>query len=94
MKSTLEDLYYSNLSPYAQSMQRGSETDMTLKHIVEYKEALSARLNGEEKALFEQYDDTKTRLMMLTACEHWTQGFSLGLKIGMEAAETVERLAG
>ena len=94
MKSTMENLYYSNISPYAQSMQRGSETDMTLKRIVEYEEALSSRLNDEEKELFEKFDDAKAKLMALTACEHWTQGFSLGLRIGMEAAETVDLLAG
>lgn len=94
MKSTQENLYYSNISPYAQSMQRGSETDMVLKRIVEYEEALSARLNDEEKELFRKFDDEKVKLMTLTACEHWGQGFSLGLRIGMEAAETVERLTG
>ena len=94
MKSTRENLYYSNISPYAQSMQRGSVIDMTLKRIVEYEEALSSQLNDEEKELFRKFDDAKAKLTALTACEHWTQGFSLGLRIGMEAADTVELLAG
>lgn len=92
MKSTLENLYYSNISPYAQSMQRASEIDMTLKRIVEYEEALSARLRDAEKELLRRFDDAKTELTALTACEHWGQGFSLGLKVGMEAMETMQRL--
>lgn len=94
MTGVMENLYYGNIMPYDQTIRRGSEIDKALKQVVECEEQLSARLQNEEKTLFEKFDDAKSKLLTLTACEHWGQGFSLGLKVGIEAMETVERLAG
>lgn len=92
MTGVMENLYYGNIMPYDQTIRRGSEIDKALKQVVECEEQLNSRLHDEEKSIFERYDNAKSKLLTLTACEHWGQGFSLGLKVGIEAMETVERL--
>lgn len=92
MKDALSNLYYGNITPYDQTMQRGSEYHNIMKQVARHEEELLARLHDEEKSLFEKFSDAQGKLLTLTACQHWKQGFSLGLRIGIEAVETADGL--
>ncbi len=94
MKDILSELFYGNISPSGKSFKRGSEYHNALMDVTKYEEELLASLHGEEKELFEKYSDAQGKLLTITACRYWKQGFSLGLKAGMEVIETVDELAG
>ena len=42
--TTLENLYYGNISPYEYEVERGSEYDVTAKLVIRHEQELSSTL--------------------------------------------------
>ena len=74
--TTLEDLYYGNISPHERYTKRGSRADLLVKLICKNEESLTAGLTEQQKETFEKFKD----------------GFILAVRIMVEAMEGLEAI--
>lgn len=93
--TTLEDLYYGNISPHERYIKRGSRMDETVKLLCKNEDNLVATLTEQQKETFEKFKDCQRELCDLTARQAFTDGFILATRIMvevMEGLETVEEI--
>ena len=76
--SVLEDLWYGKLRPYENRVRPGTETEREREKLIKQEEALSARLNPEEKALLDALLDQEASLNDLESMDQFITGFRLG----------------
>ena len=60
--TTLEDLYYGNISPHERYTKCGSRVDQLVKLIRKNEESLTAGLTEQRKETFEKFKDRKSEL--------------------------------
>lgn len=84
MPQTISDLWYGNLNPCDRTMKKGSHMAKPVAQIAETQEDLFARLNDEEKALFEQLADDIAEMYGLSERDAFVSGFTLGARIIIE----------
>lgn len=58
--TTLEDLYYGNISPHERYTKRGSRADQLVKLICKNEESLTAGLTEQQKETFEKFKDCQS----------------------------------
>ena len=92
MRSILEEFAYGNISPDCQSFKRNSAYGQAMKAVSINEEKLLARLNGEEKELFQKFSEAQAEVVQLTAVHNLIYGFKLGLLITAEAFITGDSL--
>ena len=82
--TTLENFYYGNIIPHEIPIVQGSEYDTANRLVVRHDEALTATLTEQQKETFQKF---KSYLELLTLGERdaFIRGFSLGIKIAVEA---------
>ena len=93
--TTLEDLYYGNISPQERYIKRGTRVDKLVKLICKNEDDLTATLTEQQKETFEKYKECQSELSGLTEREAFKDGFILAARIMvevMEGLETVEEL--
>ena len=83
--TTLENLYYGNIAPHEYEVVRGSEYDITTKLVIHHEQELSAMLTERQNAILQKIKDNHTELMNLGERDAFIRGFSLGIKIAVEA---------
>ena len=83
--TTLENLYYGNIASYEYEAERGSEYDVTAKLVIRHEQELSATLTEQQKAILEKIKDNYLELLTLGERDAFIRGFSLGIKIAVEA---------
>ena len=83
--TTLENLYYGNIAPHAYEVERGSEYDIIAKLVIRHEQELSATLTEQQKALLEKIKDNHTELMSLGERDAFCRGFSLAVRLMVEA---------
>ena len=91
--TTLEDLYYGNISPHGRYIKRGSRVDQLVKLICKNEEELNSSLTEKQKKTFEKFKDCQSELAGLTERDAFRDGFILAVRIMVEAMvglETVE----
>ena len=88
MNSILEEFAYGNISPEVRFFKRNSRYGEAMRALSGNEEKLLARLNGDEKILFQRYVDAQGEVNQLTAVSNLTYGFKLGLTITAEAFVT------
>ena len=88
--TTLEDLYYGNISPHERYIKRGSRVDQLVKLICKNEESLTATLNEQQKETFEKFKDCQSELAGLTERDAFRDGFILAVRIMVEAMEGLE----
>ena len=84
MNSTIEDLYYGNLSLSERSFHRGSEYARILKNVTQSEERLIGLLDETQKVAFEKFRENNTDLNLRNEVSAFTIGFKLGLKLTAE----------
>ena len=57
--TTLEDLYYGNISPHERYIKRGSRVDQLVKLICKNEESLTATLTEQQKETFKSLKTAK-----------------------------------
>ena len=57
--TTLEDLYYGNISPHERYIKRGTSVDKLVKLICKNEEELNSGLTEKQKETFEKFKDCK-----------------------------------
>ena len=88
--TTLEDLYYGNISPHERYIKRGSRVDQLVKLICKNEENLTATLTEQQKETFEKFKDCQSELSELTERDAFKDGFILAVRIMVEAMEGLE----
>ena len=83
--TTLENFYYGNIIPHEIPIVQGSEYDVANKLVVRHDEALTATLTEQQKETFQKFKDSYIDLLPLGERDSFIRGFSLGLKIAVEA---------
>ena len=88
--TTLEDLYYGNISPHERYIKRGTRVDKLVKLICKNEEELTAGLTEKQKETFEKFKDCTGELPGLTERDAFRDGFILAVRIMVEAMEGLE----
>ena len=65
--TTLEDLYYGNISPHERYIKRGTRVDKLVKLICKNEEELNAGLTEKQKEIFEKFKSMLTITASATA---------------------------
>ena len=92
MHSILKEFFYGNVSPEAQSFKGDPAYEEVLHIIVRTEEKLLARLNEEEKEIFNRFSDAQMELNSLTAINSQIYGYKLGVLMTAEAFVTGREL--
>ena len=93
--TTLEDLYYGNISPWERDIKRGTRMDKLVKLICKNEESLMSILTEQQKETFERFKDCQSEICDLTARQAFADGFILAARIMvevMDGMETVEEM--
>ena len=90
--TTLEDLYYGNISPNEKAIKRGSRMDRTVKLLCKNEDDLAATLTEQQKETFEKFKDCQRELCDLTARQAFTDGFILATRIMVEVMEGLQEV--
>jgi hypothetical protein len=80
----LEDLYVGDVRPNERFFKRNSQYAKALDEVANVGDALTAKLNEDEKKLFEDFMDAQREVNVLTDCETFCYAFKLGAKIMMD----------
>ena len=81
MRTTLEDLYYGNISPHERYIKRGTRVDKLVKLICKNEEELNAGLTDKQKESFEKFKDCTNELSCITEGEAFSAGFILATRL-------------
>ena len=88
--TTLENLYYGNIAPHEYEVVRGREYDMTAKLVIRHEQELSATLTEQQKDTLKKLRDNQTELINLGERDSFIRGFSLALRLMVEAMRSEE----
>lgn len=83
--STIEELYYGNITPAEQEFRRNSEYAHVLQLATRSEEKLIGTLTEAQKETFETFKDNTSKLSSLTEVTAFSLGFKLGLRLTAEA---------
>ena len=83
--TTLENLYYGNITPNEYEVERDSEYDVVAKLVIRHEQVLSATLTEQQKTMFDKIKDNHTELMNLGERDAFCRGFSLAVRLMVEA---------
>ena len=79
--SILEELWYGNINPGEINIKKHSPCKELLALMIRHQDDLLARLNDEEKEIFEKFADCTTEMHDLTEREAFVKGFTIGAQI-------------
>ncbi len=83
--TTLENLYYGNIAPHECEVVHGSEYDITAKLVIRHEQELSATLTEQQNSILQKSQRQHTELMNLGERDAFVRGFSLAVRLMMEA---------
>ena len=90
--TTLEDLYYGNISPHERYIKQGTRVDKLVKLICKNEEELNSSLTEKQKENFEKFKDCTSELSCTTEREAFSAGFILATRIMAEAMQGLEQV--
>jgi len=90
--TTLEDLYYGNISPHERYIKRGTRVDKLVKLICKNEEELNSTLTEKQKETFEKFKDCTSELSCITEREAFSSGFILATRIMVEVMQGLEEV--
>ena len=85
MNSTIDELYYGNITPNELMARPDGRYAKLMKLIAKYEEQLSGTLSGEQKKAFESFRDCSDELTDIAQRNAFSIGFKLGLKLTAES---------
>ena len=80
MANTIEEFYYGNLEPQEVNSELTPKLKKKLSNLAEKEEQLTARLNGEDKELFQNYVSAYIEFSTTSNADSFISGFRLGAK--------------
>ena len=90
--TTLEDLYYGNISPHERYIKRGTRVDKLVKLICKNEEELNSTLTEKQKETFEKFKVCTSELSCITEREALSSGFILATRIMVEVMQGLEEV--
>lgn len=90
--TTLEDLYYGNISPHERYIKREMRADKLVKLICKNEDELTAGLTEKQKETFEKFKDCTSELSCITGRDAFRSGFILATRIMVEVMEGLEEV--
>ena len=78
--TTLEDLYYGNISPHERYIKQGTRVDKLVKLICKNEEELNSGFTEKQKETFEKFKDCTSELSCITEREAFGAGFILATR--------------
>ena len=87
MRTTLEDLYYGNITPCEQQMIPGSELKRAVNRVAKCEEQLMGLLNEEGQETLTKLIRSQHESNSITATENFILGFRLGVRIMAECMD-------
>ena len=85
--TTLENFYYGNISPHESVVKQSSHYAKMLNKLSKTEDALTSTLSEEQKALFDKFNETNSKLCDISEKEAFIRGFKLGLCFMYEALD-------
>lgn len=85
MHSTIEELYYGNVSPSDRSFRQSGEYAHILRLIARNEDDLGRTLTEAQKAVFEKFKDSISEMEGMMEVTSFVLGFKLGLRLTAEA---------
>ena len=80
MSNIIEDFYYGNIEPQEINSKLTHKLKKKLSNLAEKEEQLIARLNGEDKELFQSYVSAYIGFSTTSNADSFVSGFRLGAK--------------
>ena len=90
--TTLEVLYYGNISPHKRYIKCGTREDKLVKLICKNEEELNFTLTEKQKETFEKFKDCQNELSWITEREAFSSGFILATHIMAEVMQGLEEV--
>ena len=87
MRSTLEDLYYGNITPGAQQIVPNSELTRATDRVARFESHLTERLDEDGQTILAKLIESRDEVESITARENFILGFRLGARITMECMD-------
>ncbi len=82
--STIDDLYYGNISPSEKPYDKTSEYGQLREESDRLEDELRKQLSAEALALFEKLQGINSEASAIELVETFGEGFRLGLRLGEE----------
>ena len=91
--TTLEDLYYGNISPHERYIKRGTRVDKLVKRICKNEEELNSTRTGRIRETVEKFKYCTSEFTCITDHEAFSSGFTLASRIIVEVMQGLEKVA-
>lgn len=76
MSNIIEDFYYGNIEPHECNSELTPKLKKKLSNLAEKEEQLSARLNGDDKELFQNYVSAYIEFSTTSNADSFISGFN------------------
>lgn len=80
MSNIIEDFYYGNIEPQEVNSELTPKLKKKLSNLAEKEEQLTAKLNDEDKELFQSYASAYIEFSTLSNADSFISGFRIGSK--------------
>ena len=87
MRTTLEDLYYGNITPNEQRMTPGSEMEKAVARVASCEKQLMEQLGETEQTILTKLIRSQHEINSITATENFILGFRLGVRLMVECMD-------
>lgn len=84
MPTTIQDLYYGNITPADQVMPADSPLRKLTAQLAKYEAGLTGLLDAEDVPLLKALVETQQQIDSITAEENFIFGFKLGVQLMVE----------
>ena len=84
MKSTLEELWYGNISPETDSRTNTPEMKRLMEYMARHHDNLLNSMTDEQKDIFERFDDCWSEYAGLAEKSIFVSAFRLGANIAID----------
>ena len=84
MSNIIKDFYYGNIEPQEVNSELTPKLKKQLSNLAEKEEQLTARLNGEDKELFQNYVNAYIEFPTTSNADSFISGFRLGARFTYE----------
>ena len=87
MRNTLENFYYSNITPGTQQIAPNSELKRAVDRVARFEDQLTERLDGDGQTILSKLMESKDEVESITALENFILGFRLGIRLMAESMD-------
>ena len=87
MRTTLENLYYGNITPNEQQMTPGSEMEKAVARVASCEKQLMEQLGETEQTILTKLIRSQHEINSITATENFILGFRLGVRLMVECMD-------